>query len=673
MSFDTVLIANRGAIATRIIRTLRRMGLRSVAVYSEADEGSLHVSEADEAVCIGPAPAAESYLNVAAILEAARAAGAGAIHPGYGFLAENVDFADACAEAGIVFIGPTPDNIRTFGLKHTARALAAAQGVPLAPGTDLLTGEDEAVIAARGIGFPVMLKATAGGGGIGMRICEDEAAVREGFAAVARLGQNNFGDAGIFLERYIRRARHIEVQIFGDGAGRIMPLAERDCSLQRRNQKVVEEAPAPLLPARVRDQLIAAATRLGQAANYRSAGTVEFLYDAEREEFFFLEMNTRLQVEHGVTEEILSIDLVEWMIRGGAGDYAFMDGPPPTPKGHSVQVRLYAEDPALDYRPTTGTLTRVDFPADMRVETWCMAGSEVSAWYDPMLAKLIVHAPTRELAVAAMQTALEQARVDGIETNLRWLRDVVRSHAFVSGEVSTRALDAIAYQPRSVRVIAGGTATTVQDWPGRLHYWAVGVPPSGPMDDQSFRIGNRLLGNPEGTVGLEVTISGPTLVFNAPARICLTGANFGATLDGAPVPPGQALQIAAGQTLAMGRASGGGIRGYILFAGGLDIAPYLGSCSTFELGKFGGHAARRLLAGDTIHLGDEVPGEPLPVAALPSLSNEWTLRVLYGPHGAPDFFTDGDIEALVSANWQVHYNSNRTGVRLVGPKPHWAR
>ncbi|WP_310535202.1 urea carboxylase [Novosphingobium sp.] len=673
MSFDTVLIANRGAIATRIIRTLRRMGLRSVAVYSEADEGSLHVSEADEAVCIGPAPAAESYLNVAAILEAARATGAGAIHPGYGFLAENVDFALACAAAGIVFIGPTPDNIRTFGLKHTARALAAAQGVPLAPGTDLLTGEDEAVTAARDIGFPVMLKATAGGGGIGMRICEDEAAVREGFAAVARLGQNNFGDAGIFLERYIRRARHIEVQIFGDGAGRIMPLAERDCSLQRRNQKVVEEAPAPLLPASVRDQLIAAATRLGQAANYRSAGTVEFLYDAEREEFFFLEMNTRLQVEHGVTEEILGIDLVEWMIRGGAGDFAFLDAPLPAPKGHSVQVRLYAEDPALDYRPTTGTLTRVEFPANMRVETWCMAGSTVSAWYDPMLAKLIVHASTRDAAVAAMQTALDHARVDGIETNLRWLREVVRSHAFVSGEVSTQSLAAIAYAPRSVRVIAGGTATTVQDWPGRQNYWAVGVPPSGPMDDQSFRIGNRLLGNPEGTVGLEVTISGPTLLFNAPARICLTGADFGATLDGSRVPSGQALDIAAGQTLALGRAGGGGIRGYILFAGGLDIAPYLGSCSTFELGKFGGHAARRLLAGDTLHLGDEVPGEALPVAALPKLSNEWTLRVLYGPHGAPDFFTDGDIEALVSANWQVHYNSNRTGVRLIGPKPHWAR
>ncbi|HEX7857168.1 MAG TPA: urea carboxylase [Sphingobium sp.] len=673
MSFDTVLIANRGAIATRIIRTLRHMGLRSVAVYSEADEGSLHVAEADEAVCIGGARASESYLNIDAIMEAARKTGAGAIHPGYGFLAENVEFAEACTAAGIVFIGPTPDNIRTFGLKHSARALAAAHDVPLAPGTDLLTDEGQAILGARDIGFPVMLKATAGGGGIGMRICEDEADVREGFAAVARLGQSNFGDAGVFLERYIRRARHIEVQIFGDGQGRIMALGERDCSLQRRNQKVVEEAPAPLLPDSIRNDLFAAAVRLGQAAHYRSAGTVEFLYDADREQFFFLEMNTRLQVEHGVTEAVMGIDLVEWMVRGGAGDFSFLDAAPPIPQGHSVQVRLYAEDPALDYRPTSGTLTAVDFPADIRAETWVMAGSTVSAWYDPMLAKLIVHAPTRAEAVLTAQAAVDQSRVDGIETNLRWLRDVMRSPAFVSGEVSTRVLDDIAYTPRSVRVISGGTATTVQDWPGRQKLWAVGVPPSGPMDDQSFRLGNRLLGNAEGTAGLEVTVSGPTLAFAAPARICLTGANFGATLDGAPVPRGVAVDIGAGQTLVLGRASGGGMRGYILFAGGLDIAPYLGSRSTFELGQFGGHAARRLLAGDTLHLAGQDTNTALPSVSLPALSTEWTLRVLYGPHGAPEFFTGEDVDTFVAAEWQVHYNSNRTGVRLVGPKPRWAR
>jgi urea carboxylase len=673
MNFDAILIANRGAIATRIIRTLRRMGLRSVAVYSEADADSLHVSLADVAVCIGPAPASQSYLDVEAILKAARETGAGAIHPGYGFLAENADFAEACAAQGIVFIGPTPENIRTFGLKHSARALAAAHGVPLAPGTGLLTDEDEAISAAREIGYPIILKATAGGGGIGMRICEDEAAVREGFAGVARLGKGNFGDAGVFLERYVGRARHIEVQIFGDGNGRVLALGERDCSLQRRNQKVVEEAPAPNLSDAVRAELIASAIRLGEAARYQSAGTVEYLFDAERQQFFFLEMNTRLQVEHGVTEEVTGIDLVEWMIRGGAGDFAFLDAPVPAPNGHSVQVRLYAEDPALDYRPTSGTLTAVNFPDNIRAETWCMAGSTVSAWYDPMLAKLITHAPTRDAAIAAMQDALDESRVDGIETNLRWLRDVVRTPGFVSGEVSTRLLETVSYSPRSIRVIAGGTATTVQDWPGRQGLWAIGVPPSGPMDDRSFRIGNLLLGNEEGAAGLEVTASGPTLLFNAPVRICLAGADFGAKLDDVPVERGKPIEVKAGQTLTLGRVSGGGIRGYILFAGGLDIAPYLDSRSTFELGQFGGHAARRLLGGDTLHLGEATPGVAAPALPVPDLGTTWTLRVLYGPHGAPDFFTDDDIGTIITADWQVHYNSNRTGVRLIGPKPHWAR
>ena len=282
MSFDTVLIANRGAIACRIIRTLRIMGIRSVAVFSDADEASRHVAEADIAIRIGAGPAGESYLDTARILAAAQETSAQAIHPGYGFLSENADFAEACAAAGIVFIGPAPDNIRAFGLKHSARALAEAEGVPLAPGTGLLSDAEAAVTAAARIGYPVMLKATAGGGGIGMRVCHDEAAVRDGYATVARLGAGNFGDAGLFLERYVPRARHVEVQIFGDGAGRVVALGERDCSLQRRNQKVIEEAPAPNLPDAIRNALTDAAIRLGAAARYRSAGTVEFLYDAER-------------------------------------------------------------------------------------------------------------------------------------------------------------------------------------------------------------------------------------------------------------------------------------------------------------------------------------------------------------------------------------------------------
>ena len=672
MSFDTVLIANRGAIACRIIRTLRAMGLRSVAVYSDADAGSLHVQQADLALRIGAGPAAESYLDVAAILTAAKEAGAGAIHPGYGFLAENAGFADACAAAGIVFIGPTPDNIRAFGLKHSARALAIEHGIPLAPGTDLLGDVEAAVTAAAGIGYPIMLKATAGGGGIGMRVCRDEAAVRDGFASVARMGAASFGDAGVFLERYVERARHIEVQIFGDGEGRVVALGERDCSLQRRNQKVVEEAPAPNLPAAARAGLIAAAVKLGEAARYRSAGTVEFLYDETREDFFFLEVNTRLQVEHGVTEEVMGIDLVDWMIRGGAGDFGFLATAPSEPTGASIQVRVYAEDPALDYRPTSGLLTNVHFP-NARVETWVASGSEVSSYYDPMLAKIIVTAPDRAAAVQAMQVALDDTALAGIETNLRWLRDVVRTPAFVSGGVSTKVLEGVAYNPRSIRVVSGGTATSVQDFPGRTGYWAIGVPPSGPMDALSFRLGNRLLGNTEGAAGLEITATGPTLLFNTATTICLTGADFGATLDGVPVPRHAPVAVAPGQQLALGRVRDGGVRGYLSLAGGLDIPAYLGSRSTFDLGEFGGHAARRLLAGDTLHLGDAATTAPATIAAPPSIGNDWQLRVLYGPHGAPDFFTAGDIETFTAAQWKVHYNSNRTGVRLIGPKPHWAR
>ena len=675
MTLRTILIANRGAIACRIIRTLRRMGIRSVAVFSDADAASRHVAEADVAVRIGPGPVAESYLDSARILAAATETGADGIHPGYGFLSENAGFADACAAAGIAFIGPTPDNIRAFGLKHSARALAEAERVPLAPGTGLLADADAAVAAAAGIGYPVMLKATAGGGGIGMRVCMDAEAVREGYAAVARLGAGNFGDAGLFLERFVPRARHVEVQIFGDGAGRVVALGERDCSLQRRNQKVVEEAPAPHLPEHVRTALTEAAVRLGTAARYRSAGTVEFLYDPARQDWFFLEVNTRLQVEHGVTEEVTGIDLVEWMVRAAGGDYAFLDAPIPRPRGSSIQARLYAEDPALDFRPAAGMLTDVAFPECARVETWVESGTDVSPFYDPMLAKLIVRGTDRDAAVAAMQAALDGTRLAGIETNLRWLRDVARSTDFVSGNVSTGSLERVTHRPRSIAVQAGGTATTVQDYPGRIGSWDVGVPPSGPMDARAFRLGNALLGNPAGAPGLEVTATGPTLRFNADTRICVTGADFAATLDGEPVPRNRPVTVAGGQMLALGRVTGGGMRGYVLFAGGLDVPSYLGSGSTFDLGEFGGHGGRRLRVGDTLHLA------PQPPAAMPSprqvdqpgLGPEWTIRLLYGPHGAPDFFAPEDIAAILGTQWRVHYNSNRTGVRLIGPKPRWAR
>jgi urea carboxylase len=673
--FKKVLIANRGAIARRIIRTLKRMEIGSVAVFSDADVGSLHVCAADESVRIGPAPAAESYLRVEAILDAARRTGAEAIHPGYGFLSENVAFAEACEAAGIAFIGPTPDNIRAFGLKHTARALAQARGVPLAAGTPLLTDARAAEAAAEAIGYPVILKATAGGGGIGMRVCENAADVIDGFERVARLAKSAFSDGGVFLERYVRRARHIEVQIFGDGAGQVIALGERDCSLQRRNQKVIEETPAPNLPGAVRAAMMSASMELAKAVNYRSAGTVEFLYDAEREDFFFLEVNTRLQVEHGVTEQVTGVDLVEWMVRGGAGDFSPMRIWNGVARGASIQARLYAEDPLQDYRPSSGVLTEVVFPSDARVDTWVASGTEVSAHYDPLLAKLIVTAADRPAAVAAMRAALGETRLSGIETNLDWLGAVASSDAFVSGEVSTGTLAGIVHHPRAVRVLSGGPATTVQDYPGRQGYWDVGVPPSGPMDILAFRLGNRLLGNGEDAAGLEMTALGPSLLFEHAAVICLTGAALDAKLDGAPIGAYAPVAVEAGQTLKLGRVLGAGLRAYLLVAGGLDTPPYLGSRSSFTLGGFGGHGGRALAAGDVLHLRapEAVPGPALDVATRPEIDRRWRVRVLYGPHGAPDFFTPQDIEMITSSEWKVHYNSNRTGVRLVGPKPDWAR
>ncbi len=373
------------------------------------------------------------------------------------------------------------------------------------------------------------------------------------------------------------------------------------------------------------------------------------------------------------------------MVRGAGGDYSFLDtwSAQQTVRPHApacaIQARLYAEDPGEENRPSSGTLTRVEFPHDIRVETWVTSGTEVSTHYDPLLAKLIVTGTDRAAAVAALQRALDGSRVTGLQTNLDWLKQIARSDMFVSGSVSTRALASLPYATRGVRVLSGGLATSIQDYPGRRGYWHVGVPPSGPMDDFAFRIGNRLLGNPEGAAGLEVTAIGPTLYFAGATSVCLTGADSEARLDGTLLKPYRTVAVGAGQTLKLGRINGPGLRAYVLFAGGLDVPAYLGSCATFTLGRFGGYAGRNLAAGDVLQL-----GRPESAAAgrrsrdpalpqLPALTRDWQVRVLYGPHGAPDFFTRGDIDAILGAPWRVHYNSNRTGVRLIGPKPQWAR
>ena len=674
--FNKVLIANRGAIACRIIRTLKKMGVKSVAVYSEADAHSLHVVQADEAMCIGHAPAAESYLRAEKILEVAKQTGAQAIHPGYGFLSENADFAVACAEAGIAFIGPTPQQMLAFGLKHTARELAQQNNVPLLPGSGLLADVGHAQAEAARIGFPVMLKSTAGGGGIGMRLIWSADELVEAFQSVERLARANFKDAGIFLEKYVEEARHIEVQIFGDGQGQVVALGERDCSVQRRNQKVIEETPAPGLSDTQRKKLLETAVRLGQAVNYQSAGTVEFVYDASNGEFYFLEVNTRLQVEHGVTEQVTGIDLVEWMVLQASGDLSPLGSFSIAPQGASIQVRLYAEDPGKNFQPSSGVLTAAEFPPDIRVDTWVERGSAIPPFYDPMVAKLIVTANSREAAMAKMNAALEATHIAGIETNLDYLRQVLRDKVFAEGRQTTRYLNAFHYQPATMDVLEPGVQSSIQDYPGRVGYWNVGVPLSGPMDALAFRLGNRLLGNPKQAAGLELTVAGPTLRFNSNTVISLTGAPMTAELDGSPVGFWQAVPVKAGSVLRLGSIQGNGCRSYLAVAGGFDVPDYLGSKSTFTLGQFGGHAGRTLRVGDVLHLSTASPvptSQMLSPALIPQYPNHWEIGVLYGPHGAPDFFTDADIEMFFATDWEVHYNSSRTGVRLIGPKPQWAR
>ncbi|HEX4339598.1 MAG TPA: urea carboxylase [Polyangiaceae bacterium] len=674
--FKKVLVANRGEIACRVIRTLRRMGIGSVAVYSEADARSLHVVLADEAVCVGPPPAKESYLDVDAILAAAAKTGAEAIHPGYGFLSENAESAEAAAAKGIAFIGPTPDQIRRFGLKHTARALAEECKVPLLPGTGIVADVEEAVASATRIGFPVMLKSTAGGGGIGLRVCNDAKELRDAYESVRRLGETHFKHAGAYVEKYVARARHVEVQILGDGNGGVVTIGERDCSLQRRNQKVVEETPAPGLPDAVRAALASSATELMRSVAYRSAGTVEFIVDADGGNFYFLEVNTRLQVEHCVTEEVYGLDLVEWMVRIAADEAAPLDTVPRIARGHAMEVRIYAEDPAKSFQPSSGLLTEVHFPSDARVDGWIERGTEVSAFYDPLLAKLITFAPTREAAASKLAAALDATRLHGIETNLDYLRQVVRATDFLAGKVTTALLGTLPYAALGIDVVAPGTQTTIQDFPGRVGYWAVGIPPSGPMDSLSHRLANRVVGNDEGAAALEMTMSGPTLVFRSDALFALTGADMQATLDGVAVARFEPVTARRGQRLVVGGVTGPGARGYLAVQGGFDVPVYLGSRSTFTLGGFGGHGGRALRTGDVLHVAKTAAAtEPraLPSGTIPELTSEWEIGVLEGPHAAPDFFAESFIASFYDVKWKVHYNSARTGVRLIGPKPLWVR
>ncbi|KAK9817750.1 hypothetical protein WJX72_001615 [[Myrmecia] bisecta] len=631
-----VLIANRGEIARRVQRTCRALGLVSVAVYTEPDALSLHVREADEAVCLGASP--RDYTNAARLVEVAVSSGCAAVHPGYGFLSENAEFVDMCEKAGVAFLGPTGATMRMFSRKHTAREFAESAKVPILSGSSLLTCEEEAVKEAEGVGYPVLLKATGGGGGIGIYICRDSEEVKRQYASASRQGQASFGDAGVFVEKYVEHARHIEVQIFGDGRGGLVTLGERECSIQRRHQKILEESPSPFVDANLRAELVAAATRLGQAAKYRSAGTVEFLVDQDTARFYFLEVNTRLQVEHGITEMCTRLDLVEHGITEMCTRLDLVDWqislqvpgmtPPDLhayvhdPQGWAIEVRINAEDPLRQFMPASGTLGQVVWPApqDARVDSWVESGTDVTPFFDSLLGKLMVHAPTRDAAIAKLQKAIAHTQLKGIPSNLEYLGVVAASAAFKAGDTTTQFLTTLPYATHAIEVVSPGMNSTVQDFPGRMKLWHIGVPPSGPMDSLAFRLANALL---TGTAGS---------------------------------------------------------RGYVAVAGGIDTPVYLGSRATFPGGKLGGVQGRPLRAGDMLPLGKTpagtVAGTAVPAPVRPVYAGSeasWEVGVLPGPNAEPDYFTEDDIQTLYSSTYTVHYNSNRLGIRLQGPRPKFAR
>eukprot|EP00808_Paulinella_micropora_P012145 g5523.t1 len=703
---ESVLVSNRGEIANRVFRTAKDLGVRTVAVYTEKDLSSSHILRADSHVKLK----GKGYLDVEEIIHACKEQNIESLAPGYGFLSENPDFVDRLEKEGIVFLGPRSETINQFGLKHVARDFATKAGVPIIPGSGIVSGEEEALAVAEKIGYPVMLKAVAGGGGIGMKLVKNAKELKEVLPGIQRLAMNQFGMDGVFVEKFVTAPRHIEVQVFGDGKGGVIHLNERECSAQRRHQKVIEEAPSPFVTPEMRKGITDAACRLAAAGKYNSAGTVEFLVNGITGEYYFLEMNTRLQVEHPISEEITGCDIVEMMLKQGSGkapyglDLNKLRSLLLGPQGHSIECRLYAEDPAHGFAPCPGLLTQVEFPTQappncrLRVDTWVRQGTNVTPYFDPMIAKLIVSAPTREEAIAGTAKMLHQTKLGGTKTNVAYLEELVKNPKFVSGKYDTTLLDSMGpYKEKGFTVLRGGIFDTVQDWPGRTRElmgqdaWRVGIPPSGPMDNLSHRIANKLVGNTEGTAGLEITSRGPDIRFNQPTMVALSGAKFkDAKLNGKPFPCNQGVRVNTGDVLSIGKATEGQ-RGYLAIKGGIDVPDYLGSKSTLPLGSLGGFQGRSLRKGDNVPLPEpmsdaelsKLKGGKVPEALLSQLNTgkklgangviTWEIGVMTGPQEAPDYMTNKDMQMFFSTDWKVHHESNRLGVRFLGPRPEWAR
>ncbi|KAF5390725.1 hypothetical protein D9757_002604 [Collybiopsis confluens] len=671
---EKLLIANRGEIAVRIIRTARELGLPTIAIYTPSDALAPHVGLATEAVPLPIEPGQSefsAYCSSEAILKICKGYSATLLHPGYGLLSENADFASMVIECGLTWLGPSPDTIRSMGTKHEARRIATLAGVAVVPGSQgLVKDVDEALEIARWVGFPVMLKATAGGGGMGLVVCEDEHVLVQKFTSTSEHVKVLFQDSGLFVERYIPAAHHIEIQVFGDGRGSVVHMGERECSIQRRHQKVVEESPSPLclVHPELKDALIKDALTLCQSIKYSSAGTVEFIVDDQTVEHFFLEMNTRIQVEHPVTEaRYRNLDIVRMMINYGLAErqdsleifseqmrQSSIDNM--LQDLHSVEVRVYAENPYDNFRPCSGILQYVDLPdldcpEWLRVESWISTGTTITPFFDPLLCKVIVTGPSRETALDRMTAALSMIRVQGPPNNLSFL---------------------------ALTILAAGLEVTVQDMPGRTV--GHGVPISGPMDAVSFRLANILVRNPTDIEALEVIIlPGMDLViqFHSAATVAVTGKEVSVEVNGESWSMWSAATVPKDGILRLFVDDGqsNGLRNYIAIAGGLpDIPRYLGSKSTSL--NIGGYQGRALRIGDHITIGAHSTSHHvlsyLPKHIVPQFPSRWSIHVICGPQNDTEYVISA--EQVFNISWKVSASSNRMGIRLESPERiSWAR
>ncbi|KAF8152533.1 AHS2-domain-containing protein [Crassisporium funariophilum] len=729
-----LLIANRGEIALRIILTARKLGLRTIAIYTPSDALSPHVSSASLAVPLPlhttdpttcsatPVSEASAYLNIDAIIAICKAHAATLVHPGYGFLSENADFASRVLAAGMTFLGPSLSIIRAMGSKHEARLVALAAGLQVVPGSEGLVGHvDEAVRVARGSGW---------GWGMGMVVCRDEGELMSRFDDAKRRAKALFGDGGVFLERYYEAARHVEVQVFGNGRGDVVHMRQRECNVQRRHQKVIEESPSPFCEAHpgLRERMCDAAVRLCRGIQYGSAGTVEFLVDENTTDFFFLEMNTRIQVyrflsqsctptltilvfqvEHPVTEAIHpTLDIVHLMIAQGIHEAssnsthgfapdssemqqatydALHEGAVRGGRAWAVEGRVYAENPWEGFVPAPGVLQFVDLGGGhewLRIDSWIETGMVVTPHFDPLLAKIIVTGNSRDEAISRFILALDECRILGPPQNVRYLQAIADSKIFRAGKATTRFLDTFSARPNAFKVLSPGIESTIQDLPGRT--LGLGIPRSGPMDDLAFAAANILVGNPSTTEGLEIAVIagvGCSFRFYVPAVVAVTGKEVGVKVNGGAcpmwsrviVPQDGELRLEAG----LGGEVAGGLRVYVCVRGGFpDVPVYLGSKST-SMG-LGGYQGRALLSGDQIALGDCVPDNilyTLPKALIPLYPSHWVVYVLPGPHDDEEYLTAAGIRQFYSTHWRISPSSNRLGIRLESPtladKIEWAR